>query len=163
MSVLHATEESTGPVSSANRSQKNNTVPAGQKRTQVMSRTTLNFWLDLFMLVVFLGMLFVAAVVHTIFPAGSAAEGWILWGWSFDQWSQLEFGLICLFALSVLVHLILHWNWLCSVASKLAGRRKKVKSDDPTRTLIGVGILILVLNVMGLAIAAAVITIQSPV
>jgi hypothetical protein len=41
-------------------------------------------------------------------------------------------------------------------------RSKKAKIDDGVQTLYGVGLLIVILNLLGLAIAAAALSIQMP-
>ena len=56
---------------------------------------------------------------------------------------------------------MLHWSWVCGVLAARFLRRtegKKRTVDDGTRTLWGVGLLILLLNVMGVGIAVAVLT-----
>ncbi len=131
-----------------------------------MSRTIINFWLDTAMLVNFLAVVLVSVVVRFIFPPAASAEGWTLWSWTLDQWIGLQFVLLSVFVFGVLLHLMLHWNWVCGVLSsrllpKRAGKRRNM--DEGSRTILGVGLLIVLLNVMGLAIAAAVLSIQGPV
>ena len=50
------------------------------------------------------------------------------------------------------------------VASRLGAKKSGAAShDDPSRTLWEVGLLIVVVNLVGLVVAAAALTIQSPV
>ena len=89
-----------------------------------------------------------------------------MWGWGFDRWTELQFWLICGLALGVLVHLMLHWTWVCGVVwgkllPPVSGRRRKLP-DDGIRTLTGVGLLIVLLNIVGAAVAATALTIQRP-
>ncbi len=117
------------------------------------------------MLVLFALLVWISAVIRFVFPPGPNAAGWLLWGWTYSQWSDLQFALLCLVAFAVLVHLMLHWSWVCGViASHFLSRRdgKKRAIDDGTRTIWGVAVLILLLNVLGLGLAAAVLTVQSP-
>jgi len=127
-----------------------------------MSRSLLNFLVDCVLLVIWAGLMFCSVVVRFVFPAGSEAIGWRLWGLSFDHWSSLQFNLVATLSLGVLVHLMLHWSWVCGfLATRLSGS-KKAKVDDGLQTIYGVGALIVLLNLIGLAIAAATLTVQAP-
>ena len=137
---------------------------ATSPRPLTVSRTTINFLLDAALLAVFLMLVWVSVVLRFVFPAGTAAAGWLLWGRGFDDWSAFQFSLLCMFALGVLVHLMLHWSWICGVVSSRVSRwrGRAVRLDDGTQTLYGVGLLIVVLNVVGLLIAAAALGIRAP-
>jgi hypothetical protein len=125
-----------------------------------MSRTVLNFLLDLMLLLAFLGLVCCAAILRFVFPPGPEARGWRLWGLTYDHWTSLQMGMVGLLALGVLVHVMLHWNWVCGVvASRVRG---KGRVDEGTQTLYGVGVLIFLLHIVGLVLAAAVLTVQPP-
>src|SRR4029079_18213435 len=89
-----------------------------------------------------------------VFPPGPDSKGWLLWGLSYDQWATLQFAMVAVLALGVLIHVMLHWNWVCGFLAARLVRDKKAKIDDGTQTLYGVGLLIVILNLLGLAIAA---------
>jgi hypothetical protein len=127
-----------------------------------MSRSTINFLLDSSLLLAFSVLVWSSVIVRFIFPPGPEANGWFLWGLAYDQWHSIQFAMIAVLALGILIHLMLHWSWVCGfMATKLA-RDKKAKIDDGTQTLYGVGLLIVIFNLLGLAIAAAALSIQSP-
>ncbi|MCO6459524.1 MAG: DUF4405 domain-containing protein [Pirellulaceae bacterium] len=129
-----------------------------------MSKTILNFWLDCLLLVVFLTLVWVSVILRFVFPAATVAEGWTLWGWTYLQWSGFQFGVLCVMVLCVLLHVMLHWSWVCGVVvTRLLPRGDKKARDDGSWTLYGVGLLIVLLNLMGLAIAAAALTIRNPI
>ena len=142
---------------------------AGAAKQQVkkltFSRTDTNFWLDTAMLGVFLALIFVSVVVRFVFPTAASTTGWTLWGASLDQWMDYQFGLLGLFCFAVLVHLMLHWNWVCGVVTSRMFRArdgKKRNWDEGTKTIFGVGLMIVLLNVLGVLIAAAALSIQKP-
>lgn len=126
-----------------------------------MSRTLVNFFLDCLLLALTLALVWNATVLRFVFPAGTHAGGWRLWGMDYDAWADLQFALLGAFLLSVLLHLMLHWNWVGSVvATRLLHRAGKL--DDGAQTLFGVGTLIaFVLMTLGLLIAA-VVTVRPP-
>jgi hypothetical protein len=109
--------------------------------------------------------MWVAVVVQMVFPPGPVSAGWTLWGLTYTHWSDIQFALICILSLGILLHIMLHWTWVCSVAVKLLRRGpsgEKKPLDDGTRTIYGVATLIVILHVVGIGIAAASLAIQAP-
>lgn len=119
-----------------------------------MSRTIINFWLDALLLVLFLTLCEVSAIVRFVFPSAPEASGGTLWGGDYFAWREFQFGVLCAMAVAVLLHLMLHWNWICTVfARNVAGR--KPDYDEGIRTLYGVALLILTLTALGGLLIAA--------
>ncbi len=137
---------------------------ARDMRSLVPTRTTVNFLLDSVLLVVFVALMGTAAIVRFVFPSAAAATGWKLWGYLLDDWLGLEFVLVALLTFLIAIHLMLHWTWICGVVANRFSRWKKrtVRLDEGNQTLLGVGLLILILNVLGLLVAVASIMIQGP-
>ena len=129
-----------------------------------ISRSVLNLLVDALLLVLFCAICFVAVVLRFILPVPSAGQRWYLWGVSDLGWHALQFGLVCALALGVLIHVMLHWNWVCGVTrAQLLGRKGEGRAKtEVLNTLIGVAVLIGVLNVIGLAVAAASLSLQGP-
>lgn len=77
-----------------------------------------------------------------------------LWGVDYDAWSDVQAVLLGTILLAILIHIMLHWNWVCGViATRLLRRSGRV--DDGIQTLYGVGTLIVFsLATTGLLIAA---------
>jgi hypothetical protein len=126
-----------------------------------MSRTLVNFFLDCLLLALTLALVWSAILLRFVFPAATHAGGWRLWGMGYDAWADLQFALLGVFVFTVLLHLMLHWNWVCSVVVTRLLRRSG-KLDDGAQTLFGVGTLIaFVLVTLGLLIAA-VVTVRPP-
>jgi len=126
-----------------------------------LSRAQVNFLLDTLLLIVFCTLMAVAVIVRFVFPPGPDAAGWQLWGYGYHAWCTFQFGLVAALALGILIHLMLHWNWVCSIAVTQFTRSKRVKIDDGTQTIVGVGLLIVLLNLLGLTIAVAALTIRT--
>lgn len=130
-------------------------------RTTGWSWSLVNLILDATLLVVFVALCFVAVVVRFVFPPGPTATGWVLWGLDADAWGGLQFALVAVLAGGILVHVMLHWSWVCHVvAGRFRGRGGRV--DEGLQTVYGVGLLITLLAVVGGGLAAAVLTIRGP-
>lgn len=128
-----------------------------------LSRSAVNFIVDVALLAALMGVLWTTAVVQFVFPAASRSAGWTLWRLDAEAWQAIQTGAVAAFALIVLLHLILHWNWVClfiaSRLSRLVGRRIVVAKA--VRTLYGVGTLIFVLTLLGAMLMVAELTIQA--
>lgn len=116
-----------------------------------LSKSAINFIVDVALLVSFLAVLWTTSVVQFVFPPGTQAVGRALWGFGYDAWCRFQTGTIAVFSLLVLLHLILHWQWICAFVtsrlSKFTGKR--IMMGESSKTLYGVGALILVLTILG--------------
>ena len=129
------------------------------------NQTIINFWLDALLLIGFLVLIWVTVVIRFVFPSAGSSAGYVLWGMKLSEWLDFQFGVLACFAFGILLHLMLHWGWVCGILGSRFLRSRdggKRKLDDGQRTILGVGLLIVILNVLGLGIAAAVMSIQAP-
>ena len=116
-------------------------------------------------MVTFLAVVWVSVIVRFVFPSVGSATGYQLWGMPLARWMDLQFGLIALLFLGIVIHVMLHWSWVCGVLGGKLFRTKdgtKRTFDEGQRTILGVGLLIVLLNIMGVGIALAVLSIQNP-
>lgn len=121
----------------------------------------INFWLDSALLVAILFVGWVSVMMQVVFPAPTSADGWELWGLSFNQWRDTQFFAMGACALLILEHLVLHWNWVCSViATKVMGVKKR--PDEAIQAMYGVGIFICIVIVMMGSILVAILTVKRP-
>jgi hypothetical protein len=134
-------------------------APGGSRRR--ISMTFVNFWLDAALLVAFVGLGIASVIVQFVFPPGIAARDWHLWGMTFGEWSSIQFGLLSVLAVGILVHIMLHWTWICGVVFKRLLKRGELP-DDGIRTVIGVGFLIAILLTSSAVIGVATMSIQQP-
>lgn len=92
-----------------------------------MKRNTINFWLDTLLLVVLAGLAWTGCLIHYILPprhGRTKGVEMLLWGWDRHDYGQVHFYLsIGLLAL-LLIHVWLHWSWVCNTISNLFGRSK---------------------------------------
>ena len=131
-----------------------------------ITKTDVNFWLDTFLLCVFLVLCWISVVLRYAFPTVSKTAGWTLWGLDYAGWTDLQFFTLCVLTGGILLHVMLHWSWVCGVVANWARRRQgataKASRDTSSSTIWGVALLIVICNVLGIAIAAAVLTVQGP-
>lgn len=126
------------------------------------SWSEINLALDIALLVAFVALCTAAVIVRFVFPPGPAAKGWILWGLDYDAWNGIQFGILAALAIGILVHVMFHWSWVCNVLAARLSSDKRSRVDDGMQTIYGVGLLIVLLNVIGITAAAAMLTIQGP-
>jgi hypothetical protein len=121
----------------------------------------MNFWIDAWLLAVLAALGWISALLQVAFPTPTQADGWTLWGLTFDQWRDVQFAIVCLFALSVLVHVMMHWNWVCSViATQLV--RSRQRPDQGMQTIYGVATLIVILHLIAAGVIAAMLCVNRP-
>jgi hypothetical protein len=131
---------------------------AGRRR---VSLSLINLGVDVLLLLILIVLGWVSATLQVAFPAPTAATGWSLWGLSYDQWRDVQFATLCVLALVVLVHLMLHWNWICSVIANQVLHTKQ-RPDSGMQTIYGVATLIGILHVIGAAVLAAMLCVHRP-
>ena len=127
-----------------------------------MSRTLVNFLLDTVLLVAFVLLVWCSVVVRFVFPPGPSATGWKLWGYDFDPWAGLQFSLVGALFVGILVHVMLHWSWVCGVLASRLSRDRKGRVDEGLQTIYGVALLIAVLATIGVGVGAAVLSVRPP-
>jgi len=127
-----------------------------------MSRTIVNLLLDTVLLVAFVLLVWCSVVVRFVFPPGPSATGWKLWGYDFDQWAGLQFSLVGPLFVGIVVHVMLHWSWVCGVLASRLSSDRKGRVDEGLQTIYGVGLLIAVLATIGVGVGAAVLSVRPP-
>jgi len=126
-----------------------------------LSRPVVNFWLDALLLQLFVLQALTAVIVQFVFPPASAAQGWTLWGLSLADFCSLQFAFTALLGLGILIHLMLHWSWVCTVAARRLFKAAQVP-DTGLQTIYGVGLLIAVLVTGAAVTGLATMMIQMP-
>ena len=131
------------------------------KRTRI-SWSLINFYLDMFLLINFITLMWVAAVLQFVFPVGLDADGWTLWGRDVVDWQNIQFTTLSVLTLGITVHVMFHWSWICGVINRQILKRPILKSDG-TDTLVGVGLIALIVHVIAIGLLIARWSIERPV
>lgn len=101
-------------------------------------RTLTNLWIDLASLIVMLGLAATGGLIHFVLPAGSGRFR-ELFGWNRHDIGQVHFYLAVATVALLVLHVLLHWSWVCCVVAKALGRGFP---SQRIRTVWGVGLLL---------------------
>lgn len=142
------------------RSEESEQTELTRKSHAKWTRTDVNFWLDCLLAAVFLGLVAISLMIRFVFPRAQDSTGWALWGYGYDEWIQAQFIVLAALTLLILVHVMLHWNWVCSVAQQRVIRSGQKKTDTGWQTIVGVGLMIVLLNLLGILVGIALITVR---
>lgn len=120
----------------------------------------INFWLDATLFTAVLVVVWVSVMLWIVFPAPTQADGWSVWGLSYDQWNTVQFVALCVAAGLAIEHLALHWNWVCSVLTTRILRRPRL--DQARQTVYGVATFVILLVLAQALIIAAMLSARPP-
>lgn len=142
--------------------ESNSRTPEPSPRRKSTSRVILNFWLDALLLVNVVVIGWVSAILQIAFPAPTVADGWKLWGLTFDQWRDIQSTALCCCGLLALEHLVLHWNWVCcTITTRIL--RVNTRPDEGVQALYGIGTFIAIITFVLCSVIFAMMCIQRPV
>jgi hypothetical protein len=118
-----------------------------------MNRSTFNFWIDLASFVVLFALVLTGLLIYYVLPpcgncdgAGCADTGALsLWGLGRHDYGRIHFHLALAAVALVVLHLSLHWRWVCGTCCSLFGL-KAVSSDR--RGIYGALLLMLLIALM---------------
>jgi len=123
-------------------------VPDDSKGSSFWNRhkTVINFWLDALLLVLFLVIAWELSILRLAFPKDSG-EHWKLLGRTSGDWQDITFATFCVFAVGVVVHVMLHWAWIVATVQTRFLKLKATK-DDGSHTMIGLGVLFVLIHIV---------------
>lgn len=77
-----------------------------------MKRNTLNFWIDAASAMVFCGLIATGLLTRFVLPPGSGSRR-LLWGLDRHDWGDVHFWVAVAGGALLLIHVALHWQWVC--------------------------------------------------
>ena len=110
-----------------------------------MNRTIANIIIDIIAAFLFLGMIATGYILRFPLPPGSN-KTLSLWGFTRHQWGDVHFWISLGLLVVLVIHLVLHWNWIVTVIGK---RCHLVKTAHPSLVRSGIlssGIVILAIT-----------------
>jgi len=114
-----------------------------------MKRNTLNFVIDAITAMVMLGMIATGLLLRFVLPPGSGSRR-VLWGWDRHDWGDLHFWLAVGIGAIIILHVALHWQWVCVTALRcVPGCRQHPSPREFTRNLSGASLILLLAGILG--------------
>lgn len=110
-----------------------------------MSRTALNYVIDLVTMLLFAAMVATGLILAYVLPPGSGGGGnrgaLLLWGCGRHDWGDVHFWIAVGLIAVLTLHVALHWTWVCAVTRhRILGRTRRPKSRL-ANDLAGVGLV----------------------
>lgn len=118
-----------------------------------MKRNTLNYLIDGLTALSLIGVALTGLVLKFVLPPGSQRAGWTLFDMRRHEWGDVHFWTTVALGALLLVHVVLHWQWICVTTSRLVHRGSRPSAR--ARSLIGAVVLVLVAGGVTGAIFAA--------
>jgi len=89
----------------------------------MIRRNTLNFIIDIVTLLVMISVAMTGLLLRFVLPPGSrGGAGRTLWSWGRHDFGDLHFYLVLGLLALLIVHLALHWTWVCSTVQRWFAR-----------------------------------------
>ncbi len=119
-----------------------------------MRRSTLNLLIDALSALVMLALIGTGLVVRYILPAGSGGHGrgggLVLWSLDRHGWGDVHFWLAVAVGALMVLHVALHWRWVCATIRHVLRRGDQAGPAGPLRlNLYGVGFVAAVVLLIG--------------
>ena len=105
-----------------------------------MTRTTINFWLDLTAFLAMVGLGVTGGITRFVLPPGTG-KSHLLFGLGRHDYGTIHFYLGLAVVLLLAVHLALHWSWLCCYIAKGMGRGQP---SPRAQRMLGIAVLAMV-------------------
>lgn len=126
-------------------------TPRGERgarnRGDAMSRNILNLIVDV---LTFVGLMVVALsglLMKFVLPSGSPRMGLTLFGWDRHVWGEFHFWATAGLGAVLVVHLALHWRWVCMIVGRCVTGKRNGAMPAWQRNIVGVAWLVIVVGV----------------
>jgi hypothetical protein len=87
-----------------------------------MRKLTVNFVVDLAACVAMILLAATGLIIRYVLPAGSGGRGGgsqlLLWGFGRHDWGALHFWLSVALGVLIVLHIVLHWSWVCATTRR---------------------------------------------
>ncbi|MBN1489042.1 MAG: DUF4405 domain-containing protein [Phycisphaerae bacterium] len=118
-----------------------------------MRRNTLNFVVDVVTLLVIFAMVATGLVIRFVLPPGMGGRhggrGLVLWGLGRHDWGDVHFLASVVLAVLLVVHVALHWSWVCATTHRLLGGKPGGEAAAARHNAYGIGFLLALVVLFG--------------
>lgn len=115
----------------------------------MLRRSTLNFLVDVLALLAIFVMVATGLVIRFALPPGTGGGhgegGLALWGFGRHDWGDVHFWTSVVLGVLLIVHVALHWSWVCLMVKRLLGGTEAGQPAAGRCTACGVGFLLVVI------------------
>jgi len=111
-----------------------------------MSRQTINFLLDALLALLGLSVLATGLLIAFILPPHSRGDS--VWGWTRHDWGELHLYLALGLVGLIVLHLAMHWRWVCVIGAKVL-TRLRIAANVRTQAGVALAIVLLVGLILG--------------
>jgi hypothetical protein len=109
------------------------------------NQTTVNFWLDLLLLLVVIALAATGGLIHFVLPRGSG-HSLLLLGLGRHDFGEIHFYLAIAVVVLFALHVLLHWRWICGVVGKFFG---SAAPSGKSQTMWGLSLLCGIVLLLG--------------
>ena len=99
-----------------------------------MKRNTVNFLIDVISFLPMLGLIWTGLLIHYVLPPGTGGrhsdQALTVWGFGRHDYGTVHFYLALTLVGLMVVHLWLHWSWVCATVRRLAGKGSSPSSRE---------------------------------
>jgi uncharacterized protein DUF4405 len=97
----------------------NGRFPQALRNERVMKKTQVNFVLNLSAFYILIFMISTGLLMeYVLLPGSRGGHGLSLFGMNRHDWGDIHFYLSIAFMIAMLLHIVLHWNWIRSLFTK---------------------------------------------
>lgn len=118
-----------------------------------MKRSTLNYVIDFATFMLLLAMVCTGLILAFVLPPGSGGRGGgsasVLWSWMRHDWGDLHFWIAVGLAALLVLHVALHWSWVCGITRHLLGLTNNMNASKWKQNLAGVAFLAAMVVLLG--------------
>lgn len=120
-----------------------------------MKRTWLNFVIDGVTAAVALGIVWTGLLLYFVLPPGSGRQGTALAGMTRHEWGDWHLYLALTGLTLVVVHVVLHWPWVCVMVCRCLPGWSGGQPNRWRRTLAGILAVGVIAGVLGVSLCWA--------
>lgn len=120
-----------------------------------MNRNWLNLLVDVVTALAALGLVFTGLLIYFVMPPGSGRGRLTLLGADRHVWGDVHFWIAIAVLALVIVHVTLHWQWLCTMVCRMSVTKSKGAPAKARRNLAGLAAATAVVGLMGGALLLA--------
>ncbi len=124
-----------------------------------MKRNNLHLLADLVLLITMLGLILTGFLMALVLPHGS--RGATVFGLERSEWGDLHWWIAVVMLVTVLIHVMLNWAWVCTVSARLVQPGHKQPSAR-NRNLAGVGVVAVLAAIVAAFLLAAGASYEQP-